>query len=224
MGFIETPYRKVEQGKVDLDNADIRYYSAEEGGGTGRRAVQRAYRRRRTLHASRAYQGASGCRLPRRPRRRGVVDGRGSEPDRLDRREPYPLLGARRCQPCAYGFEHDASGRASGKMRGADRRHRHREGHDYRQPHTDRRRGRRRGRLCRCHRDPRALRALAGRGHQLVPARGNHLHAAALPSYKPEYDRHAAPRRTYGRPCGQGADPYRGLFDRKRASWLWDAT
>ena len=30
MGFIETPYRKVEQGKVDLDNADIRYYSAEE--------------------------------------------------------------------------------------------------------------------------------------------------------------------------------------------------
>ncbi|MBQ0080756.1 MAG: DNA-directed RNA polymerase subunit beta [Alistipes sp.] len=30
MGFIETPYRKVENGKVDLNNDNIRYYSAEE--------------------------------------------------------------------------------------------------------------------------------------------------------------------------------------------------
>ncbi len=30
MGFIETPYRSVENGKVDLDNLHIRYYSAEE--------------------------------------------------------------------------------------------------------------------------------------------------------------------------------------------------
>ena len=30
MGFIETPYRTVENGKVDMDNAHIRYYSAEE--------------------------------------------------------------------------------------------------------------------------------------------------------------------------------------------------
>ena len=30
MGFIETPYRKVENGEVDLDNSHIRYYSAEE--------------------------------------------------------------------------------------------------------------------------------------------------------------------------------------------------
>ena len=30
MGFIETPYRTVENGKVDLDNSHIRYYSAEE--------------------------------------------------------------------------------------------------------------------------------------------------------------------------------------------------
>ncbi|MDE5622677.1 MAG: DNA-directed RNA polymerase subunit beta, partial [Alistipes sp.] len=30
MGFIETPYRKVEGGKIDLDNSHIRYYSAEE--------------------------------------------------------------------------------------------------------------------------------------------------------------------------------------------------
>ncbi len=30
MGFIETPYRKVEGGKVDLNDKDIRYYSAEE--------------------------------------------------------------------------------------------------------------------------------------------------------------------------------------------------
>ena len=30
MGFIETPYRKVEAGKVDTDNDDIQFYSAEE--------------------------------------------------------------------------------------------------------------------------------------------------------------------------------------------------
>ena len=30
MGFIETPYRSVENGVVDMDNSHIRYYSAEE--------------------------------------------------------------------------------------------------------------------------------------------------------------------------------------------------
>lgn len=30
MGFIETPYRKVENGQIDMNNDDIRYYSAEE--------------------------------------------------------------------------------------------------------------------------------------------------------------------------------------------------
>ena len=30
MGFIETPYRKVENGNVNMDNSQIRYYSAEE--------------------------------------------------------------------------------------------------------------------------------------------------------------------------------------------------
>ena len=30
MGFIETPYRQVENGLIDMDNSHIRYYSAEE--------------------------------------------------------------------------------------------------------------------------------------------------------------------------------------------------
>ncbi len=30
MGFIETPYRSVEDGQIDMDNSHIRYYSAEE--------------------------------------------------------------------------------------------------------------------------------------------------------------------------------------------------
>ncbi|MFR9565098.1 MAG: DNA-directed RNA polymerase subunit beta [Rikenellaceae bacterium] len=33
MGFIETPYREVSEGKVDLDNRHIKYYSAEEEDG-----------------------------------------------------------------------------------------------------------------------------------------------------------------------------------------------
>ena len=30
MGFIETPYRLVEDGKIDMDNSHVRYYTAEE--------------------------------------------------------------------------------------------------------------------------------------------------------------------------------------------------
>ncbi|MBE6178463.1 MAG: DNA-directed RNA polymerase subunit beta, partial [Rikenellaceae bacterium] len=30
MGFIETPYRSVENGKIDMDNSHVRYYTAEE--------------------------------------------------------------------------------------------------------------------------------------------------------------------------------------------------
>ncbi len=33
MGFIETPYRTVTDGVIDMDNSHIRYYSAEEEGG-----------------------------------------------------------------------------------------------------------------------------------------------------------------------------------------------
>ncbi len=32
MGFIETPYRTVENGRIDMDNSHIHYYSAEEEG------------------------------------------------------------------------------------------------------------------------------------------------------------------------------------------------
>ena len=38
MGFIETPYREVKDGQVDMDNSHIRYYSAEEE--TGRVIAQ----------------------------------------------------------------------------------------------------------------------------------------------------------------------------------------
>ncbi len=30
MGFIETPYRKVTDGQIDMNNSHIRYYTAEE--------------------------------------------------------------------------------------------------------------------------------------------------------------------------------------------------
>ena len=137
MGFIETPYRTVENGKVDLDNSHIRYYSAEEEEG-------------KIVAQSNVPLGDDGSFLePDRVKAREGADfpvvtasevnlmDVAPEPDRLDRRQPDPLPGARRRKPCPDGFEHDAPGRAPGNLRSPDRRHGYREGHDLRQPHPD---------------------------------------------------------------------------------------
>ena len=45
MGFIETPYRKVEDGVVDLKNSDVVYLSRRRGGGSGHRTGECPARR-----------------------------------------------------------------------------------------------------------------------------------------------------------------------------------
>ena len=59
MGFIETPYRTVENGRIDLDNDAHPLLLGRGGGGQDRRAGEHADRRRRPLPAARPYQGAS---------------------------------------------------------------------------------------------------------------------------------------------------------------------
>ena len=102
-------------GKVDMDNSAI--------------SATTRPKRRRDLVAAQAntpideegnflepdrIKAREGADFPVVTAKRSGPDGRGSEPDRLDRREPYPVPGARRRQPCADGFEHDAPGRAPG--------------------------------------------------------------------------------------------------------------
>ena len=207
MGFIETPYRRVENGKVDMDNSHIHYYSAEE---------------EEDLVAAQAntpIDGEGNFLEPDRIKAREGADFpvvTASEPDCLDRREPYPVPGARRRQPCADGFEHDAPGRAPGDFGSPDRRHGYREGHDLRQPHPDRCRGRRRGGFRRCDEDSDQIRAYGGRDPRVVRSGGDDLHAAALPSHQPKYLGDAEAHRADGRQGDEGADSDRRLLDAAR--------
>jgi len=143
MGFIETPYRTVTNGQVDLNNADIKYYSAEEEEG----------------------QVVAQSNVP--------IDDEGHflQPDRIKAREgaDFPVVTAQEvtlmdvapnqiasiaaslipflehddANRALDGIEHDAPGRAAGDLRVADRRYGYRKGYDLRQSHPDHRRGRR---------------------------------------------------------------------------------
>ena len=143
-GFIETPYRVVEHGKV---TGEIRYMAADEeenyvvaqantpinADGTFKddarpRAPQPAGRQPRG-----PAQDAGGGELLRRHHRhrlgaagRGAADGRQPEADRLGRHRADPVPRARRRQPRPDGRQHAAPGRAAGARRGAVHRHRHR--------------------------------------------------------------------------------------------------
>ena len=120
-GFIESPYRIVEDGRV---TDKVVYLSAmEESKYTGRPG-QRHPRRGRPLRERHGHLSPcrrDGCRRQgaRRP------DGRVAQAGRLRRRGADPVPGERRRQPRPDGLEHAASGRAAGPCRGAVRRHRH---------------------------------------------------------------------------------------------------
>ncbi len=129
-GFIESPYRKVIDGKV---TDEIVYLAADEeeeyvvaqanaplnpdGTLQGRprpRAPVAAGR-----HARRAQAHARARRLLRchhrdleRAAERGPAHGRLAEADRLGRHGADPVPRARRRQPCAHGRQHAAPGRA----------------------------------------------------------------------------------------------------------------
>ena len=116
-GFVETPYRKVENGhvtdQIDYLTADEedRYVIAQANARPGRQGP---------LHRG-AGAGPPEARRGRRgPRRRGPLHGRLAAPDGVGRDRADPVPRARRRQPRAHGRQHAASGRA------ADRRARRR--------------------------------------------------------------------------------------------------
>ena len=120
-GFVETPYRKVKDGRV---TDEVIYLSAME---EGRYTVAQANSRDRCqgpLHR-RSRGGAPFRRRPAHSAGQGRLHGRVAEAARLGGRGADPVPRERRRQPRADGLQHAAPGGAAGSRRGAVRRHRH---------------------------------------------------------------------------------------------------
>ena len=214
-GFVETPYRKVQNGRV-TDQID--YLSADE---EDRHVIAQA---NAIIDAQGNFTEAPGAGpqegrrgRPDRARRRGL-HGRLAAPDGLGRVRDDPVPRARRRQPGADGREHAASGGAAAAQRGAARRHRH-------------------GAACRRRRRGRGGRREARRGHRAVRrlhhGDGRRRHPPDVPAgqvrplqpghqLQPEADRRRGRpgrgrpgdrRRTVHRPRRDGArqEPARGV-------------
>ena len=120
-GFIETPYRKVEKGRV---SDEIEYLAADDedeyiiAQANARVDEQGNFLDERVLVRVR----------PRRDRLRragrGPLHGRLAEADRLGRDGADPVPRARRREPRAHGRQHAASGRAAAAGDRAVHRHR----------------------------------------------------------------------------------------------------
>ena len=191
-GFIETPYRRVEAGKI---TSKIDYLSADE---EDRHVI---------AQANTAYDLKTGkivgdsVLVPPQGRRgrlgaggRGRLHGRLAEAAGLGGRRADPVPGARRREPRPDGREHAEAGRAAAALRGPAR------GHRRGVPRRGRRRRRGRGRGSRCRR--RRL----GRGDRRQGALGQpaHLQAAEVPALEPGHEHQPEAARRRRRQGGQG--------------------
>ena len=143
-GFIETPYRRVVNGRV---TDEIVYMAADEeeeyvvaqantpidADGTFkdekvlvRRSPQAASLADLKLQLERDVFFGATTDIGYVHARRGRLHGRVAEADRVGRHRPHPVPRARRRQPRPHGRQHAEAGRAAGAGRGALHRHRHR--------------------------------------------------------------------------------------------------
>ena len=121
-GFVETPYRKVEKGKV-TDKVD--YLTADEEDRFVIAQANAALDRRQHVRRGARAGPPARRRGRRRPGRRGRLHGRLAAPDGVGRDRADPVPRARRRQPRAHGLQHAAPGRAADPERRAAGRHRH---------------------------------------------------------------------------------------------------
>ncbi len=120
LGFIETPYRMVKNGKV---TDEIRWLSAsDEEDFTVAQANARDQCRRHVRRPAGAVP--EGRRLPAPAARADRLHGRGAGAAGLHRRGADPVPRARRRQPRAHGLEHAAAERAAPLPAGAAGGHR----------------------------------------------------------------------------------------------------
>ena len=178
-GFIETPYRRVEDGQV---TDEVVYMSAtEEMRHTIAQANANLDEDGRFINDLVSTRKGGDFMLNPPAQRR--PDRRLAEAARVGRRLADPVPRERRRQPRADGLEHAAPGGAAAARRGAVRRHRHRGDRRARLGRGDHRAARRRRRPGRrdAHRRPRHRGRGAGR-----PGR-RHLPAAQVPALEPEH-------------------------------------
>ena len=119
-GFLETPYRKVNDGKV-TDSID--YLSAIEEGqyviAQANASLDKAGKLKDELVSCRSKN-----EFMLADRRQGQLHGRGAGADRVGGGVAHPVPRARRRQPRADGLEHAAAGGAVPARRKAAGRHR----------------------------------------------------------------------------------------------------
>ena len=200
-GFVETPYRKVKDGRV---TDDVQYLSAmEEGRYTVAQANAPIDHRGRFTEEMIVCRHAGDVQLVPA----GKVDFMDVSPEaaRLGRRRSHSVPGKRRRQPCFDGFEHAAPGGAARSFRGAVCGHRHGR-HccarfrriDSRTPHGHRRSG---GCDTYC-----GARHRGAGSHQ---AWRRHLPADEIPALEPEHLHQSAPP-SASRRSGQEGRHHRG--------------
>ena len=120
-GFVETPYRRVAEGKI---TDEVAWYSAlEEEGKYIAQASANVDEKGKFQRVAR--QRAPQRRLPHGHARHDPADGRRAEPDGQRRRGARALPRARRREPRAHGREHAAPGRPAHPQPRAVRRHGH---------------------------------------------------------------------------------------------------
>ena len=197
-GFIETPYRKVKDGRV----TDEVHLPLGDGGGAlhGRPGEPPIDNRGRFTDDLIVCRHAGDVRDG--PARQGRLHGRVAEAARLGRRGAHPVPRERRRQPRADGLEHAAPGGAAGARRGAVRRHRHgRHGRarlrrrDRGAPHRRRRPGRRH-----------PYRRARDRGSRPDQVGRRHLPADEVPALEPEHLHQPASAGEGGRPRSSKGD------------------
>ena len=143
-GFIESPYRRVTDGRVtdeivflaadeeeDYVVAQANVPLDDEGGFAeervlARRSPQAASLSDLKLQLERDVFFGATTEISAVPVGRGPADGRLAEADHLGGDRAHPLPRARRRQPRPHGRQHAAPGRAAAAGRGALHRHRHR--------------------------------------------------------------------------------------------------
>jgi DNA-directed RNA polymerase subunit beta len=196
-GFIETPYRRVVDGKVTME---IDYLSAIEEGKYVIAQANAALDKDGKLTGDLVSAREKGESILVR-RRAHPVHGRVARADRLGGGLAGALPGARRRQPRADGRQHAAPGRAGAAPREGLRRHRHRARGGHRLRHRGHgqpwRRGGLRGRHP--HRGARQRRRSPGRR-----SRCGHLQPDQVPAFQPEHQHPPASHRQARRHLAKG--------------------
>ena len=120
LGFVETPYFIVKNGRV---TGDVAWLDAnrEEGAVI---AQANAKLNPDGTFAEDLVLTRDGGDLPLVSPRSDRLHGRGAGAARLHRRRAHPVPGARRREPRAHGLQHAASGGAASQSAHATRRHR----------------------------------------------------------------------------------------------------